>query len=221
MTTEPSAPDGDNAAIRDGSLLWLWLACVAAAAALLAFAWGNAPVRIKAVGISSVGLGCLFGWLAGRLARDWRVDSCLLVSLVAFCGAAGGLAGSAFVAYRAGVAEMEAYARAHPPPIDPIKERFEQALAEPATDLSPEERRNLEEVRAVHERGERLRREHERKRRVHLTFYGYLRNRIPTITGEWEYPWPVVLWILELVVSAVAAGSIAGFSSTKNSSLSS
>jgi hypothetical protein len=209
MTSDSASVSGDAA--DDGkSPLWLWMGCIAVGAVLLAFAWGRAPVRIKPIGISSIGLGCLFGWIAGRLARDWRVGTRILVVLTTFGAVVAGLAGSAVVAHRAGVADMEAYARAHPPQVDPIKEKFEQALSEPAPDgLSPEELRNLEAARVAHEQGERIRREYERERREYRTFYGYLENRVSAVSGKWSPPWPIVFWVIELIASAGAAGFLA------------
>jgi hypothetical protein len=113
---------------------------------------------------------------------------------------------------------MRAYARSHPPQLDPIKQQFEQALSEPVPEgLSAEERRNLDEARAAYERGEQLHRERERQRREYQTFQGYLTNRIPTAAGSWKSPWPIVFWAVEIVATGVAAGFCAVLGTSRKS----
>jgi hypothetical protein len=45
----------------------------------------------------------------------------------------------------------------------------------------------------------------------HLTFYGFLQDRIPKRWGKWSYPWPAVLWGAEIVVSSTLGAWLALF----------
>lgn len=208
MSADPS-PAVNEARLPNPPQTLNWVVCVVVAAIALAFFWGQVPVRLKPVGLSSVLIGAAFGWATGRLAREFRVDVPALVGLLAAMAVIAGLAGSAVVAHRAGVVEMEAYAKKHPPQFDPIKERFEKMLAQPDEDLSLEERQNLEQARASHELGETLRREREEAHRERLTFSGYLNNRIPKEWGVWPAPCPTVFWVAELLLAGGLSGWLA------------
>ncbi len=86
--------------------------------------------------------------------------------------------------------------------VDTITEGLRQTLAQEPTDFSDESQQFRNQVRADLERSDRLLQEALDARQRHLSFPGYLANRIPEKWGAWNDPWPAVFWGAEIMLGS-------------------
>jgi hypothetical protein len=90
-------------------------------------------------------------------------------------------------------------------PPDPVSANFKEFVQTEPEDETPEAREQRLAVLAAIERGETMHKE----QRDYLSFYGYLANRIPKSWGKWQYPWPAVFWVGEIVLGSTLGACLA------------
>jgi hypothetical protein len=156
------------------------------------------PDAVKIPGVFAAALGLAAGWGLGRWGKAMNIRPSGAVAIAAWLTIAGGNVLSTVKTNNDRVAYLRTKPMYRDSSDDPIINELKHALATEPDDLSEEDRRQRQAVRDDLERGESRR----RARLEHLTFYGFLQDRIPKAWGRWSYPWPAVFWAAEIVLGS-------------------
>jgi hypothetical protein len=156
------------------------------------------PDTIKIPGLFTVGLAAVAGFGLGRWGTTMNVQPGFAVAICAWLAIVGG----EVIATVKTNSDRVAYLRTQREWQDltghPIEEALKRSLDEQPAAQSEEQKRRQQEIRDQIEFGESYRRE----RLERLTFYGFLKERIPKAWGKWTYPWPAVFWGAEILLGS-------------------
>jgi len=175
-----------------------WLIVGIAGTGLWFVASVHLPDTIKVPGLFPVILALAAGAGLGLLGKSMQVGPAPVVALVAWLTIAGGEVVSTLKTNHDRVAYLRTLREWQDLSGNPIEEQLQRALESAPAAQTDEAKKRLQEIREQVEFGKAYRQE----RLSRLTFYGFLRERIPKAWGKWSYPWPAVFWVAEIVVSS-------------------
>jgi hypothetical protein len=178
-----------------GAAWLIWLAC----AQLPQAARKPLLLPLAVGGLSGAAAACLPRALGGAAARcRWQTAAAVALGLAA--AAAGNLwRGFHDVSTRA----AGQLARLEDPPLE---QEFELLFSQAPPDQEAAAATQQAEARAQFEAGRRLRAAQRNRLEALRTLPGYLGARIPAAWGSWPTPWPLLFWLLELVLSSAFGG---------------
>ena len=195
MPDKTAAQIGGSAA---GRPFVRWLVVGIAGVGLLFVASVHLPDTIKIPGLFAVGLAAAAGWGLGRWGTIMNIRPTLAVAIAAWLAIAGGEVISTVKTNRDRVRYLRTQRIWQESPDDPMMKSIKRSLDEEPAVPSEEDRRRRQEIRDEIELGESRHSE----RLQHLTFYGFLQDRIRKAWGKWSSPWPVVFWGAEVVLGS-------------------
>jgi hypothetical protein len=175
-----------------------WLVVGIAGVGLLFVVSVHFPDTIKIPGLFAVGLAAAAGWGLGRWGAVLNIQPTLPVIIAAWSMIAGGEVISTVKTARDTAAYLRKLPKYQESSDDPIIEGLKRALDAEPNEQTDEDRRKRQEVRDAIVSGELKRRE----LLQHLTFHGFLKDRIPKAWGKWSNPWPGVFWVAEIVLGS-------------------
>jgi hypothetical protein len=162
------------------------------------------PERGRLLVWFAIAFGLLAGCVVMWLVEWFRVPFPRTITLTATLLIAAGEVATSVMAHHRQVPDLERIIANRRDDKNPLAAAESQFLEEPIEEESPEARLAREQLRAEHDRSERIRREWLAVRERRLTWRGFLQHRVSSV-GAWPTPWPELLWLTE-----VAAGSAAG-----------
>ena len=178
---------------RGRQVAGLAMGCVVA----LALGWiaAYAPGRIKLLGLFSLGWGALAGWCLGSLARRLQIARPRTILCLSALLIAGGFLAYSAESYRLYRRNLQAQFDRNPASQWKLEEQVKGGTTAEDRELR---KRFAEELQRVGD-----------LRREKLGPAEFLRSRVVQ-AGRWPHPWPLVLWIGELLGSAILGGWVAG-----------
>ncbi|HEY2252164.1 MAG TPA: hypothetical protein VGH74_13920, partial [Planctomycetaceae bacterium] len=156
------------------------------------------PDTIKVPGLFPVILALVAGTGLGLLGSWMQLRPTFTVAVVAWLTITGGEVVSTVKTNRDRVAYLRTLREWQDISGTPIDEALRRAREEQPAAQTDEEKKRRQEMLEQMEFGEAYRKE----RLARLTFYGFLKERIPKPWGKWSYPWPAVLWGAEIVIGS-------------------
>ena len=175
-----------------------WMVVGIAGVGLFFVASVHLPDTIKVPGLFPVGLAAAAGWGLGRWGTAMNIRPTWAVAIAAWLAIAGGEVISTVKTNRDRVAYLRTLREWQDLSGHPIEEGLRRSQNEQPAAQSDEDKKRRQEIRDQIEFGESYRRE----RLKRLTFYGFLKERVPKAWGKWSYPWPVVFWGAEVVLGS-------------------
>jgi hypothetical protein len=195
MQDKSPAPKGEPSA---GRQFFGWLVVGIAGVGLLFVASVHFPDTIKVPGLFAVGLAAVAGFGLGHWGTAMNIRPTAAVAIAAWLAIAGGEVIATIKTNSDRVAYLRTQREWQDLTGHPIEEALKRSLDEQPAAQSEEQKRRQQEIRDQIEFGESYRRE----RLERLTFYGFLKERIPKAWGKWTYPWPAVFWGAEIIVGS-------------------
>ncbi|MBL8849485.1 MAG: hypothetical protein JNG89_07370 [Planctomycetaceae bacterium] len=160
-----------------------WLVAVTLAVWGLSTLTGQLPPRARLLLLLSIAFGLLAGWGVRVLADEFKVSPSRPLAAVVCLLTVAGLVNVAWTAYR----QMSAAARA-------------------ITDADPQQLLALRVLESSQNDDPTMqRRFREERARLQPIFADYLADRLSRL-GRPEPPWPIVIWIAEILLGGFAAG---------------
>lgn len=190
-------PDAAGAAAANQGFAG-WLVVGAAGVGLLFVVSVHFPDSVKIPGLFTVALAAAAGFGLGHWGTAMNVRPTLAMALSAWLVIGGSGVIAAIKTNRDRVHSLQKQPKYRNAPEDPIIEGLKRALDTEPTPQNEKDRQRLQRIRDDVELGESKRREWLEQ----LTFYGFLKGRIPDAWGKWSYPWPAVFWGVEIVLGS-------------------
>lgn len=203
MDDKSPAPIADSSARQP---IVGWLVVGIAGVGLLFVGSVHLPDTIKVPGLFPVILALIAGFGLGFLGNSMQIRPAATIAVLAWMTIAGGEVVSTVKTNRDRVSYLRTLREWQDLSGNSIEEAFRRALEEPSSRTEESKKRD-QETREQLEFGETYRKE----RLSRLTFYGFLKERIPKAWGKWSYPWPAVLWGAEVVIGSTLGAWLAMF----------
>lgn len=163
--------------------LIVWFVLGAAVVGALARILGGGPERVRALLLFPLAFGLLAGTGLAFTAREFRIRPVWLVTVLSCLLVGGGLVLVAWEAYRELVVLAQARVREDAMQLWGLRLLEDQQAADPAF------RRQFREQRMA----------------LDPQFDDYLMGRVSAL-GIWRPPWPMVIWVSEVLLATAAAG---------------
>jgi len=183
---------------------WRWVLLGVALVSVLAILSGKNPDQLALPGLFTLGFSVVIGLTMGEFGQVLKIGRPRFIWPFVMLLTLGGLVGVTWQWYGRYLTRTVAAYREHPLHDDPLAGAFPTELP---PDAKPEAREILESI----QRSAAERSEWKQERAIGITFPGYLQNRLagfPQLKGL-RAPWPIVIWVSELLVCSLLAGWIA------------